>query len=150
MTEPTTMGSHPDPARAARLRLLALASATELEALLGRLRTQPGYVHLRKPETGLALVRARAGGVGQRFNLGEATMTRCAVRLDDGRIGHGHVLGRSARRAELVAVLDALLQGMDSKVLLAPLASAQDDRRRRGAEKAAATKVDFFTVARQS
>jgi alpha-D-ribose 1-methylphosphonate 5-triphosphate synthase subunit PhnG len=142
--------AHPDPARAARLRLLALASLPDLEALIERLPAKPGYVHVRRPETGLALVRARAGGVGQRFNLGEATMTRCTVRLDNGRIGHGHVLGRSARHAELIAVLDAVLQDVGSTDLLAPLAVGQDGRRRKAAEKSAATKVEFFTVARQS
>lgn len=150
MSETMTSVGHPDPARAARLRLLALASSAELETLFASLPAKPDYVHVRKPETGLALVRARAGGVGQRFNLGEATMTRCTVRLDNGRIGQGHVLGRSARQAELVAVLDAVLQDVDSEGLLATLAASLAERRRQKAEKSAATKVEFFTVARQN
>jgi alpha-D-ribose 1-methylphosphonate 5-triphosphate synthase subunit PhnG len=145
-----TSPAHPDPARAARLRVLALAAPAELEAALARLPVPPAYEHLRKPEIGLALVRARAGGTGQRFNLGEATLTRCSVRLSDGRIGHGHVLGRDKRQAELVAVLDAVLQGDTATDLLAPLAAAHAARRRDVVAKAASTKVEFFTVARES
>ena len=36
---------------------------------------------LRKPETGLMMVQGRAGGTGERFNLGEITVTRFALRL---------------------------------------------------------------------
>ena len=32
----------------------------------------------------MAMVRARAGGTGRAFNLGEMTMTRCTLRTDDG------------------------------------------------------------------
>jgi phosphonate C-P lyase system protein PhnG len=35
---------------------------------------------LRAPEIGLAMVRARADATGNPFNLGEATIVRCAVR----------------------------------------------------------------------
>ena len=51
MSETMTTGIHPDPARAARLRLLALASRSELETLVERLPAKPNYVHVRKPET---------------------------------------------------------------------------------------------------
>ena len=132
------------------MRTLALASTVDLEGLVARLPERPGYVYLRRPETGLALVRARAGGTGRRFNLGEATMTRCVVRLADGRVGHGFVLGRNGRQAELAAVLDAVFQGTDADTLLAPLEDARAARRRADAAKAAATKVEFFTVARES
>ena len=60
---------------------------------------------LRRPETGLVMLRGRAGGTGQAFNLGEASVTRCSVRLSDGQVGTGYVLGRDQRKAELVAVL---------------------------------------------
>ena len=70
----------------------------------------PPYRLLRGPETGLVMVRARAGGTGARFNLGEMTVTRCSVGLPDGTVGHAWVGGRSPRHAELAAVFDALLQ----------------------------------------
>ena len=38
------------------------------------------------------------------------TVTRCAVELDDGTLGHAYVGGRDRRHAELAAVFDALLQ----------------------------------------
>jgi alpha-D-ribose 1-methylphosphonate 5-triphosphate synthase subunit PhnG len=44
----------------------------------------PSYVWLRRPEIGLAMVRARTGGTGQQFNLGEMSVTRCALRLTSG------------------------------------------------------------------
>ncbi|MEE4301615.1 MAG: phosphonate C-P lyase system protein PhnG, partial [Pseudomonadales bacterium] len=45
---------------------------------------RPDYEMLRPAEIGLVMVRGRTGGVGDRFNLGEMTVTRCAVRLASG------------------------------------------------------------------
>ncbi len=101
----------------------------------------------------MAMVRALAGGTGQRFNMGEMTVTRCAVRLDNGTVGHAYVAGRNLRHAELAAVLDAMLQD-DSRrteieeAVIGPLAAAQQAERATAARKAAATKVDFFTMVR--
>src|SRR3546814_10337591 len=68
---------------------------------------RPAYRRLKAPETGLAMIRARAGGVGQRFNFGEMTMTRCVVVLEGTGaqkelMGVGYVQGRDARKAELI------------------------------------------------
>src|SRR5262249_26986863 len=92
--------------------ILARASRAELEDAWRALAPQPRYTQLRKPESGLAMVRGRAGGTGAPFNLGEMTMTRCAVRLEDGApvTGLAFVAGRDQRHAELAAVFDALLQ----------------------------------------
>src|SRR5204862_5640081 len=102
-------------ARSAWLAILAKATVDELEAGWNALADKPQYRMLRRPETGLVMLRGRVGGTGQPFNLGEMTMTRAAVQLLDAagaatQTGFGHVAGRSARRAELVAVFDALLQ----------------------------------------
>ena len=73
-------------ARAAWLRILALAQSDALDAAysqLGDVAALPGYRLLRKPESGMAMVRARAGGTGAQFNLGEMSVTRCAVVLDE-------------------------------------------------------------------
>ncbi|NEQ98674.1 MAG: phosphonate C-P lyase system protein PhnG [Cyanothece sp. SIO2G6] len=43
--------------------------------------SRPTYTFLRSPETGLTMVRGRAGGTGQPFNLGEMTITRCVIQL---------------------------------------------------------------------
>jgi alpha-D-ribose 1-methylphosphonate 5-triphosphate synthase subunit PhnG len=122
----------------------------------------PDFLHsltwrcLRTPEVGMVMLRGRTGGDGAPFNLGETTVTRCSVELEHGGrslIGHGYVLGRDKRHAQLVALLDALLQDTDEGERLearvvAPLEAMQDARRRRQARKAAATKVDFFTLVR--
>ena len=58
---------------------------------------------LRKPETGLYMVQGRAGGTGERFNLGEMTVTRCALRVggEDSAVGVAYVMGRNHRQAQL-------------------------------------------------
>ena len=54
---------------------------------------------LRPAQSGMAMVRARSG-TGTRFNLGEMTLTRCAVTLENGVVGIAYVQGRSLRHAE--------------------------------------------------
>ncbi len=63
-----------------------------------------------RAEDGLVMVRGRIGGDGAPFNLGEATVTRAAVRLASGEVGFGYVLGRDREKARLIALCDALLQ----------------------------------------
>jgi alpha-D-ribose 1-methylphosphonate 5-triphosphate synthase subunit PhnG len=98
------------------------------------------------------MVRGRVGGTGQPFNLGEMTVTRCSVRLEDGAVGHAHVQGRDKTHALRAAVLDALMQTNAAKSLegriLTPLRSAETAARSLRATKAAATKVEFFTLVR--
>lgn len=143
----------PDPNAARRhwMSVLARAPAAAIEAGLTRHGPLPAWTLVRGPETGLVMVRGRAGGSGAPFNLGEMTVTRCTVRLESGVAGHGHVAGRDERRAELAAVADALLQDgtlCDTlhDTLIRPLAEAQRERRQARAEKAAATRVEFFAM----
>lgn len=131
--------------------VLARASAAEIEQHLSALPAPPAHLRLRGPETGLMMVRGRAGGDGAPFNLGEMTVTRCAVRLADGRVGHAYVAGRDARQAELAALVDALLLDEQARpaieaAVIAPLAEAQAARRAAEARRAAATRVQFFTM----
>jgi alpha-D-ribose 1-methylphosphonate 5-triphosphate synthase subunit PhnG len=144
-------------ARQRWIAVLALASLDELEHAWAALADRPEYHLLRPTETGLALVRGRVGGTGQPFNLGEMTVTRAAVQLhssEGGAVtGFGHVAGRQARRAELVAVFDALLQMPErhdavTRHVVAPLAARQQAAKAAAATKMAASKVEFFTVAR--
>jgi alpha-D-ribose 1-methylphosphonate 5-triphosphate synthase subunit PhnG len=153
-------GGTPDAtaARQAWMAVLAKAGADEIEAAWEAVEPKPDYVFLRRPEPGLMMVQARAGGTGDRFNAGEMTVTRCAVRcpLGDGErgvTGFAWIAGRSRRHAELAAVLDALLQMSErrpalDRAVLAPLRAAQAARRDDAARKAAATRVDFFTMVR--
>lgn len=108
---------------------------------------------LRPAEVGLVMVRGRAGGNGQRFNLGEMPVTRCSVRSAAGHVGHGYVQGRDKAHAELAARLDAALQEPGRRAALTasvidPLAAALDHSKKSIASKAAATRVDFFTMVR--
>ena len=142
----------PDPTEDRRrwMAVLARASAEEIAGLLASLPALPAPERLRPPETGLVMVRGRAGGDGAPFNLGEMTVTRCAVRLGEA-IGHGYVAGRDKRQAELAALLDAALQDPARRNALmegviAPLAARQQAARDTEARKAAATRVDFFAM----
>ena len=104
--------STPDPiaTRQHWMSVLARAPSEAIEAGLTRVGPLPAWTRVRGPETGLVMVRGRAGGSGSPFNLGEMTVTRCTVRLDSGAAGHAYIAGRDERRAELAAVADALLQ----------------------------------------
>lgn len=135
------------------MQVLARAGRSNLEAACRRIPSLPRYRLVRGPEVGMVMVQARGGGVGQPFNMGEATVTRCTLQIDRGPVGTAYVLGRDPRHAELAALLDALLQDpvrqadlVESVVM--PLAS--DLRARRAAQdrKTAATKVEFFTMVR--
>lgn len=98
------------------------------------------------------MVRGRAGATGAAFNLGEMTVTRCSVQLDDGAVGHAYVQGRDKTKATQAALIDALMQTAAAPeveaAILAPLRTAAEARRTARAARAAATKVDFFTMAR--
>ncbi len=135
--------------RAAWIGQLARAKPDRLRALFPAL---PPYEVLRPAEIGTVMVQGRAGGTGAPFNLGEMTVTRCALRLTTGEVGHGHVQGRDKDHATRAAILDALLQTDQSSVLravvLAPLAADEAAHRAARAAKAAATKVEFFTLVR--
>ena len=135
------------------MSVLAKASCPELEALCDALKPLPNYEWLRRPETGLVMVRARIGGTGAKFNLGEMSLTRCALRLSTGTIGFAYVQGRSKRHAELAAIIDGLMQEETSRArvqaaIVTPLERAQNARRDLVQRKAAATRVEFYTVAR--
>jgi len=125
-----------------------LAELAPVAALAGA-----GVADLRVPEIGLVMVRGRVGGDGAPFNLGEATVTRAAVRLASGATGFGQLLGRDKARARLVAVLDALWVegGLRARVeaeVLAPVRARLAAEAERRAEEVAATRVDFFTLVR--
>lgn len=138
--------------------ILARALLAELEGAWDELSVKPEYSMLRQPETGLVMVQARAGGSGAPFNMGEMTLTRCAVSITmegdaQAVVGHAYVAGRSHRHAELAAVFDGLLQHPScaahlTQTVIVPLASRQEAGRQAERERAAATKVDFFTMVR--
>jgi alpha-D-ribose 1-methylphosphonate 5-triphosphate synthase subunit PhnG len=135
------------------MSVLAKARLAELESAWDGLADKPAYDWLRQPEIGMVMVRARTGGTGGQFNLGQMTVTRCALRLASGEAGVGYVQGRSKRHAELAAVFDALLQDTARRApledgIVAPLEASHDARRAERSRKANATKVNFFTLVR--
>lgn len=137
------------------LSVLAKAPADRLDALWRGLGAIPAYTVLRRPEIGLVMVQGRISGSGAPFAAGEMTTTRAAVRLASGQLGIGYVGGRDPRKAELVALIDALGQTDDWRRtiedrIVEPLMQEAEARRLLRASKAAATKVDFFTVAREA
>jgi alpha-D-ribose 1-methylphosphonate 5-triphosphate synthase subunit PhnG len=138
--------------RQAWLSALAKAPPAELMPLWERLEA-PEAITLRQPETGMVMVRGRAGGSGDAFNLGEMTVTRCAVRLNSGETGIGYVSGRDKRHAYAAAVLDAMMQSTvfrpeAESLVIAPLKAAAHARAERVSRKAKATQVEFFTMVR--
>lgn len=146
--------ARPDPEQDTRrhwMGVLARADAQAIEARLAEAPALPPHDLLRAPETGLVMVRGRAGGDGAPFNLGEMTVTRCAVRTLEGRMGVGYVAGRDRRHAELAAMLDAALQDRARRdalmaAVIEPLAALQAEEAARDARRAAATRVEFFTM----
>ncbi|MFN4102316.1 MAG: phosphonate C-P lyase system protein PhnG, partial [Pararhodobacter sp.] len=75
-----------------------------------------------------------------------------SVQLPGGEVGHAYVQGRDKAHATRAACVDALMQteaaaDLQARVLDVLAAEAASARQLR-AEKAAATKVDFFTLVR--
>ena len=138
-------------ARKAWLGLLAKCDAEQLQELWCSV-DEPEHSMLRAPEIGGVMVRGRAGAVGAAFNLGEMTVTRCSVKLADGTIGHAYVQGRDKAKAQTAAMVDGLMQTGHAAAIraqiLTPLQRTYDTAKATRAAKAAATKVDFFTMVR--
>jgi alpha-D-ribose 1-methylphosphonate 5-triphosphate synthase subunit PhnG len=145
-----------DPAqRADWLRILAMSTAPVLAGVCVPVLADFRFESLRPAEQGLVMVRARIGNRGDRFNIGETTVTRCVVlhRPEAGAAvaGVGHVLGLDKVRAERIAQVDALLQVPDLQVLLSdrilqPLRKDLERRQRIERERTEATRVRFFTL----
>jgi alpha-D-ribose 1-methylphosphonate 5-triphosphate synthase subunit PhnG len=146
--------SDPDPhaARKDWLSLLAKSPAGNVARLWADLGLDPAHTVLRAPEIGGVMVRGRAGAVGAPFNLGEMTVTRASVKLETSSIGHGYVQGRNRGHALQAALIDALMQtdaaAQIETAVLGPLRDAMAASKAGRAAKAAATKVDFFTLVR--
>ncbi|MFE1599989.1 phosphonate C-P lyase system protein PhnG [Methylobacterium sp. ID0610] len=139
-------------ARRAAMALCSTATREELQAALDGLGPLGPVEELRPTETGLVMARGRIGGDGRSFNLGEMTVTRAAIRLPAGEAGFAYHLGRDRAKARLAAILDALWQRPDHReaveAALAPLATRRAAEAEAEARRIAATRVNFFTMAR--
>jgi len=138
--------------RKAAMAVLAHSDAADISGRLDAV-ALPAHENLREPENGLVMVRGRIGGDGAPFNLGEATVSRAAVRLSTGEVGFGYTLGRDRQKARMIALCDAMLQsdqfaGAVESGVIAPLRAAMVANRNRDAAETAATRVDFYTLVR--
>jgi len=138
--------------RQAAMAVLAHVATRDIAARMETIDLPPHQI-LRTPENGLIMLRGRVGGDGAPFNLGEATVSRAAIRLETGETGFGYVLGRDPDKAQLIALCDAMVQSANFAALvethvLSPLRAQQADTRTRRAEQTAATRVDFYTLVR--
>jgi alpha-D-ribose 1-methylphosphonate 5-triphosphate synthase subunit PhnG len=138
--------------RKAAMAVLAHSKGAEIADRLEGV-ALPAYENLREAESGLVMLRGRVGGDGAPFNLGEATLSRAAVRLASGEVGFGYALGRDRRKAQMMALCDALAQSREFAALvetdvIAPLRAARLAEQRQKAAQTAATKVDFYTMVR--
>lgn len=134
------------------MAVLARAGTAALRHALAAGPALPAWQRLRGPETGLIMLRGRAGGDGEAFNLMETTATRCTVSMQGGSMGHATILGRDAEHAELAAAIDAGLQlpqlrATLLRLVVEPLAETQALERQIAGRRAAATRVQFFTLA---
>ncbi|QPF86463.1 phosphonate C-P lyase system protein PhnG [Bradyrhizobium genosp. L] len=138
--------------RKAAMAVLAHSGAADIAVRLAELAV-PAHENLRTPENGLVMLRGRIGGDGAPFNLGEATVSRAAVRLSTGEVGFGYTLGRDSQKAQMIALCDAMAQSSDFSAeveakVIAPLRAGLATERNRKAEETAATRVDFYTMVR--
>src|SRR6476469_4399974 len=144
--------SHGQARRKAAMAVLAHSEATDIAGHLEAI-VFPAHADLREPENGLVMVRGRVGGDGAPFNLGEATVSRAAVRLPTGEVGFGYTPGRDRHTAKLIALCDAMVQSDEVAAaveadVIAPLRAAMIEKRNRKSAETAATRVDFYTLVR--
>ena len=135
------------------MSVLACASADEIESGVAAVERIPAHQDIRLPESGLVMLRGRIGGDGSPFNLGEAAVSRAAVKLATGESGIGYVLGRDQAKAKLIALCDALVQSEGhreavERAVLTPIRNRLRAERETQERQTAATRVEFFTLVR--
>ena len=135
------------------ITLLGSADPVDLEAAIKELANKVEITHVMKPETGMIMVQAKADGSNGRFNLGEVTVSRCVLEVNNNFMGTSWVMGSDLRHAELAALFDALLQDPDTHdqlatTLIKELKAKQTAKNERLARDASDTRVEFFTLKR--
>lgn len=137
--------------RRKRMAAFSLADVEILAAGLAKIAPEKKYDFLRRPESGLIMVRGRIGGDGRAFNMGEMLVSRCTIQYGT-FLGHGWVLGRKHKQAELAALGDALGQTPEHAAAIDSLVEEleADKNKRRAKQRAEIkkTQVQFFTLVR--
>lgn len=135
---------------------MSVLSRSRAEALLSfwqPINIVADYQILRPTEIGLIQLQGRMESTGQRFMVGDMTVTRAALQIKDGICGYSYILGRDKTHAERCALIDALLQTQSAfnqlwKNVVSPLAKQQQAEHDRQRREVAASRVNFFTLVR--
>jgi alpha-D-ribose 1-methylphosphonate 5-triphosphate synthase subunit PhnG len=135
------------------MRCCTIATDAEMAAALRAFPSIGNVTAVRRPETGLVMMRGKIGGDGAPFNVGEATVTRAVVKLQGGEIGYSYLLGRSSDRAWNAAIIDALGQSPDRRaqldeIFIGPVMARTAGEKTQKHIETEATRVDFFTLVR--
>jgi len=138
--------------RRGTMAVLAQSATSDIAELLATIAV-PEFEIVRPGESGLVMLRGRVGGDGAPFNLGEAAVSRSAVRLSGGEVGIGYVLGRDTEKARVIAICDALVQTAThadelQRQVISPLSDKIASARLQQEQRIAATRVDFYTLVR--
>jgi|SRR5476649_869463 len=135
------------------MAVLAASPPARLAALWQALELRAEYQLVRAPEIGLTQLQARMGATGRRFVMGDMTVTRAVIRLENGTYGYSYIAGRDKAHAELCALADGLMQQAAyqerlQRNLIEPLAALRREQQQMRGTEIAASRVDFFTLVR--
>lgn len=135
------------------IRVLANAHVNELKSAYQKIKPEITSHYIIKPETGLLMVQGKADGSHTRFSLGEVSVSKCVLRVQERYLGYGMVMGSDLEHAKLVALFDGLLQHPDYHKelhanVIQKLARQQDRDEKNMETEVADTRVDFFTLKR--
>ncbi|CCK81347.1 phosphonate C-P lyase system protein PhnG [Desulfobacula toluolica] len=135
------------------MELLATASLKDLKTAQKNLNAEIDYEYIVKPETGMLMVQARADGSHSRFHLGEMSVSKCVLKVQEQYIGYAMTAGSDPAHSELAALFDGLLQTPEyhdviKTNLINKLAEKQIKKDIKLEQEVAETRVEFFTLKR--
>lgn len=135
------------------LSTLAKSSLKDIQSYWPHSPNDYQFNTIRPPQTGMVMAVARTETTGEPFNLGEVSVTRCALRLESGETGFGYSMGSDTEQVLHIALIDALAQVDDnfdtlSAEVINPLKQKIADRQKRQKALTDTTKVDFLTITR--
>lgn len=133
------------------MKLFSLSPECSLAELFQDLDLMPRLRVSLGPETGLITVRGRISNEGDLFNVGDASVTKTEVILDNHIKGLAFTLGASKEKSLHAAGLDAVMQSgpdVPTQLRIKKLALELQDSRLKRAAQVTKTKVDFFTMVR--
>lgn len=140
------------------MSVLALSELKDIKRHWGDSIDNFDFNYLRKPEVGMVMAVGRVGSTGEPFNIGEITVTRCALKLDCGIVGVGYLRSRNEEHATIMALIDGLAQKHQASEQLADknrylkladiLQKVLDQKKQSIRRVVDTSKVDFFTMVR--